>query len=254
MKKIIAFFAICLSASIAKAQLFHTADLYPTTTSIKSRSFNGTGKGFWSFKLLDTLGRVMDEKIYRKKELVVNYLYTYNDKNDITTTIAISEKNPYRKRDTTTYIYTYLENHISQEQCIYHNNRGDQYNLISHQDSVFTYHYISYSDWARQQDIPATAETHILTYRQGLLVKKESIRPNGDKTTTWFEYDTHQQLIRRKIERDPILREKTVYTGGPGSDDQYYSYIYDKKGRIKRLYTTVEDKTYQLATYQYKDR
>ena len=50
------------------------------------------------------------------------------------------------------------------------------------------------------------------------------------------------RLKRRVIKRIPNSELKGFYTGGPGSDDEYYKYKFDSNGRITKFYRIVNGK------------
>ena len=62
---------ILIIPTVIKAQLFVDIQLIPNTTIIKGKYFNGSGgRGYWSLEYLDTNGRVIINKNYRKKKLL----------------------------------------------------------------------------------------------------------------------------------------------------------------------------------------
>ena len=251
MKKTILTLTFILCAFLLKAQLFREVRLYPKTTGIHRKYFNGSGgRGYWTYEKVDTFGRAVEESSYKRNTLLAKYLYQYNDKHDVTRYIYITNDLP--RIDTTTYEYTYINNRIAFQKCTFSNNDSIIYRLISDQgDSVLTYHQISYYQQGRNAN-RSFERTYILTYQDRLLVKKEEIT-GEKKEITCFEYYNNGKLKRRTITREPEPEHQGVYTGGPGSDDQSYSYIYDREGRVKDHFTSIADKTYKLATYHYEN-
>jgi hypothetical protein len=91
-----------------------------------------------------------------------------------------------------------------------------------------------------------------LHYADSLLTKQAVVNSDSREVTD-YEYYSNGKLKRRIIQRTPALKG-AVYTGAPGSDDQSYKYTYDPTGRVKNLYTIVNDKTYKLAHHNYITR
>lgn len=251
MKKTILTLTFLLGAIILKAQLFREISLYPNTTGINRKYFSGCGKGFWTYEKVDAFGRAVEKSSYRRNTLLAKYLYQYNDKHDVTAEINYSYDDPQRI-DTFKYEYTYINNRIAFQKCTFPNNDSIIYRLISDQgDSVLTYQQISYYQQGRNAN-QSFERTYILTYQDRLLVKKEEITAEK-KETTCFEYYNNGKLKRRIITRDPEPEQPGYYTGAPGGDDQSYSYTYDREGRVKRLFTSIGDKTYKLSSSRYEN-
>lgn len=254
MKKTILTLTFLLCAFILKAQLFREVSLYPNTTGIHGKYFNGTGgRGYWTYEKVDAFGRIVERNSYKNKELLAKYLYQYNDKHDVTRYIYITNDLP--RIDTTTYEYTYINNRIAFQKCTFSNNINSiTYRLVANQgDSVLTYQELSYHYYPAKKTDTVFERTHILTYQDHLLVKKEEIISDKEKVITCFEYYNNGKLKRRIITREPKPEFESVYVGGPGSDDQSYRYTYDRAGRVKQQFTIVADKTYKQATYRYEN-
>jgi hypothetical protein len=254
MKTTISTLVFLLYALLLKAQLFSEASLYPNTTGIHGKYFNGSGgKGYWTYEKLDSFGRTVEKNSYKNKEILAKDLYQYNDKHDITYIIHAYSINRPQMVDTFKYEYAYLNNRIAFQKCKFANNDSITYRLIADQgDSVFTYQEISYYQQGKKAN-HSFERTYILTYQGSLLVKKEVITDDKNKKITSFEYYTNGKLKRRTITREPESDPRGVYTGGPGGDDQFYRYTYDSEGRIKHYYTIVANKTYKVATYSYEN-
>jgi len=250
MTKTILTLTFLLYAFILKAQLFSEVKLYPNTTGIIRKYFNGSGgRGYWTYEKVDTFGRAVEESSYKRNTLLAKYLYQYNDKHDVTRYIYITNDLP--RIDTTTYEYTYINNRIAFQKCTFYNNNSITYQLIADQgDSILTYRKTSYyHQWNN-----IVEETNILTYQDRLLMKKEEITSDKKKEITSYEYYNNGKLKRRTITREPKPEFQDVYVGAPGSDDQSYSYTYDREGRVKRLFTIIGDKTYKLSTSRYENK
>jgi len=250
MKKTILTLTFILCAFLLKAQLFREVRLYPKTTGIHRKYFNGSGgRGYWTYEKVDASGRAVEESSYKRNTLLAKYLYQYNDKHDVTRYIYITNDLP--RIDTTTYEYTYINNRIAFQKCTFYNNNSITYQLIADQgDSILTYRKTSsYHQWNN-----IVEEKNILTYQDRLLMKKEEITSDKKKEITSYEYYNNGKLKRRTITREPKPEFQDVYVGAPGSDDQSYSYTYDREGRVKRLFTIIGDKTYKLSASRYENK
>jgi len=251
MKKTILTLTFILCAFILKAQLFRETSLYPNTTGIHRKYFNGTGgRGYWTYEKVDTFGRIIERNSYKNNKLLGKELNQYNDKHDVTQITYPYDINNPQRVITFKYEYTYINNRIAFQKCKYPNNDSTTYRLIADQgDSVLTYREISYD----HQGDTIVERTYILTYQDRLLVKKEKIDSDKNKEITCFEYYNNGKLKRRIITREPKPEFQGFYAGGPGSDDQSYSYTYDGAGRVKKQFTIIGDKTYKQATYRYEN-
>lgn len=238
----------------ANAQIFMGKNFHPGITTVKGNFFSGTGgKGYWSVEQLDTLGRTIENSSFKKKTLLSKTIYTYNSQNDVVSETVIYDINNPGTQTTHTYQYVYENNKIALQKETYHNKDSVIYQLIENKgDSIFTYKCSSYYLASKNPRLPITT-TYIFTYRDNLLVKNEKMNEDGKHEITSMEYDPNGNLSHRLIERTPVSDTgvKQMYVGGPGSDDQYYSYIYDSAGRVKTKYTTVDGKRYKLAAYRY---
>jgi len=254
MKKTILTLTFILCAFLLKAQLFRETSLYPNTTGIHRKYFNGSGgRGYWTYEKVDTLGRIIERNSYKNNKLLGKDLYQYNDKHDVTRYIYTTSD--LQRTDTITYEYTYINNRIAFQKCTFSNNiNSTTYRLVANQgDSVLTYQELSYHYYPAKKTDTVFERTYILTYQDRLLVKKEKITSNKEKEITCFEYNNNGKLKRRVITREPKPELPDVYTGAPGSDDQSYSYTYDRAGRVKKLYTIIADRTYKLSTSRYEN-
>jgi hypothetical protein len=262
------------------AQINSDKHFYPGTISIKTKQFNGTGGGgYWSIKMLDQKGRPVDEKLYRHGELLSHEIIQYNGFDDIIQMATIYDINNLRRSDTTRFEYTYSKINIELQYRHWSILDVDIYRLIDNQgDSVLTYEYVSLNEKNKENKYK---KEFIFKYRNNNLYKKiETTHGLSEKDSahispklsdkipgtlkilelilqkeeTTYEYFSNGLLKRRVIIRIPEPVMKGHYVGGPGSDDQSYSYKYDKKGRVKISYTHVNGKKYKLLTHQYIDR
>jgi hypothetical protein len=253
MKKIITILPALFCVLVLKAQLFENKDLYPGTAAVKSRYFNGSGgKGYWSLRKLDAAGRTVEYCNYKNRQLLYKDLYRYNSQNDITCIIHAFYINKPGKVDTTTFEYAYAGSRIVYQKRIFPNRDSVVFKLADNKnDSVLTYQCISYN--YPPGNMPVSVEkTYVLHYADSLLTKQAVVNSDSREVTD-YEYYSNGKLKRRIIQRTPALKG-AVYTGAPGSDDQSYKYTYDPTGRVKNLYTIVNDKTYKLAHHNYITR
>ncbi|MFT3902139.1 MAG: hypothetical protein QM727_03160 [Niabella sp.] len=256
MKKIFSTLIILLGAMMSKGQIFYEKSFYPDLNTIKAKYFNGSGgKGYWSLERTDSLGRIIEKSNYKKKKPLRRTLYRYNYNNDIIYEIAIDAISKVDKVDTTKYEYSYINNKISFQKCIFSDKDSIVYRLVKNVgDSTLTYQRRSYHYLPNKKINNRVDETFILTYQNDLLTKKEFIDNDNNQEITNLEYYQNGKLRRRTIRRVPEADYKIVYTGGPGSDNQFHEYRYDRRGRIKTKYTVVDNKVYKLATYSYRTK
>ncbi len=248
MTKIFLLFIMVLCTLTSQEQLLQDKRFHPGTTIIKS----SPRKGFHSIEKLDSLGRKVERSGFRNKTLITKSVYQYNNQNDIISEIVVYDKNRPHETDTTTYEYTYVNEKITIEKYIPGKSKQDSiiFRLVKNiGDSVLTYQRLHYGATKRNQP---WEETYTLTWQNNMLASKEVINDIVDKETTHYEYFPNG-LVKHKVEeRTPELRGKVMYAGGYNSDDQYYSYTYDRKGRVKVIYTTYDNHTYKVKTYKYK--
>ncbi len=251
MKQIIIVAGLIISSLSLNAQVLKSAEVYPPNMYIKTRTFNGIGKGYWSLEKTDSLGRIVEEASYRKKEMTGKSLFVYNSHNDVVQRKFVYDINHPNQLETWDYRYTYDQHKIIKEEWMT-GGRIQQKKLIAATDSVLMYEDKLYVDSTLSEERSAAARQFKLTFDNGLLISKEEKNANGEIQFTRYEYFPNRLLKRRVITRDPIPTTKMIYTGAPGSDDQSWFYEFDKEGRVKRMFTVVEGKTYKMAEYNYR--
>lgn len=260
MKKlVITILAILLLGSKLNAQLFVTQEIYPDISTVEGKYYNGSGGGgYWSVAKLDTLGRTIEKESYRKKELLARDKFVYNSNNDQLYYIVTYDINSPNRIDTiSNYEYKYQGDRIVYQKNTNKNRRDSTViQLIENKgDSILIYQDKSYYFRPKTNTTDIYERIHTLKYQKGLLVRKEKIDLNrNEKEITYFEYYPNGRLKRRKIEREPEPELKGVYVGGPGSDDEFYEYKFDKWGRIKTFYRIIGKKKYKIATYKYNKK
>ena len=248
---------LLLGSSKTDAQLFVTKEIYPDIATVNGKYYNGTGGGgYWDIAKLDTLGRIIEKESYRKNKLLAKYNYTYNLNNDQLYYVVSFDTNHPNQIDTiSNYEYKYQGDIIVYQKNTNKNRRDSTViQLIENKgDSILTYQDRSYYFRPKTNTTDIYERIHTLKYQNGLLVYSEEFDINREKKEMkYFEYYPNGMLKRRKIEREPEL--KGYYSGGPGSDDEFYEYEFDKSGRIKTFYRIIGKKKYKIATYKYNKK
>jgi hypothetical protein len=240
-----------------KAQLFETNELYPNIKMIKGKYYNGTGGGgYWSLDYVDSTGRIISKESYYKKQLMSRKKIVYDVNNNKIFDIQTFDYNNPERVDTSIYAYKYADNRIIyQFRKLFENdstfieligNQGDT--LLKYQEQAFYYR-----PKTKKTDVFKTVYT--LKYRNGLLISIEKLNKENKSTElNKYEYFDNGRLKRRLIERIPEPEIKGVYTGGPGSDDEFYKYNLDYEGRIKVFYRIINGKKYKIAAYNYEKK
>lgn len=251
---IIALFVIFFPFSI-KAQLFVEDELYPTVSVIKGKYYSGTGSGeYWSLKFLDSIGRVIIKESYHKKRLMSRQKQVYDNNNNKIFEIQTFDYNNPERVDTFRYEYKYDNNRIIYQFRKLSENDSNVIQLIENQgDTLLKYQEKDYfySTKTNKTDVYETIIT--LKYKNGLMICKEDFDKEQNTTTIErYEYYENGRLKHRLIERIPEPKVKGLYIGGPGSDDEFYEYKFDSKGRIKVEYRIIDEKKYKIAVYSYK--
>jgi hypothetical protein len=260
MKKlIVTILTVLFFTNNANAQLFEKQEFYPNIKTVKGKYYSGSGGGgYWSFSKLDNLGRIIEQDSYRKKELRRRYNYAYNSNNDkLYYVVTFDINNPNRLDTISNYEYKYQGDKIVYQKDTHRNHRDSTViQLIeSKGDTILIYQHKSYYFRPKTNTIDIFEQRYTLKYQNDLLVMSEKIDLNrNEKEITYFEYYSNGRLKRRKIEREPEPELKGFYVGGPGSDDEFYEYKFDKSGRIKTFYRIIGKKKYKIATYEYNKK
>lgn len=258
-KLVVTILATLLLGSKLNAQLFVKQEVYPDISTVEARYYNGSGGGgYWSVSKLDTLGRTIEKGSYRKKELLARDKFVYNSNNDqLYYIVKYDINNPNRIDTISNYEYKYEGGRIVYQKNT-HSNRCDStvIQLIENKgDTVLTYQDKTYYLRPKTNATEIYERIHILKYQKDLLVHKEKFDLNRkEKEITVFEYHPNGRLKRRKIQREPEPELKGVYVGGPGSDDEFYEYKFDKWGRVKAFYRIIGKEKYKIATYEYNKK
>ena len=255
MKITISLIFLLLNTNLI-AQLFQENRIFPNVQSIKGKYYSGSGgNGYWTLETLDSLGRVINEKSYGNNELHGTTRYVYNNQNDVVMNISLFDINHPNLIDTnwtTQYKYD-AQNRIIFQQTIYDKNHRTTYKLSFNEgDSILVYQEKSYHKSILKDSCWSIKYQHTLHINKNKMINKWVSKCLSDGTikTSKYWYNSNGQVKRRIFSRFPEY-EFHEYVGGPGSDDQSWTYKYDKKRRIKKKYTTVNNKKYKLATYEY---
>lgn len=237
------------------AQLFETNELYPNTNVIKGKYYNGTGgDGYWSLEYVDSIGRIISDESYHKKQLMSRRKIIYDDNNNKIFDIQTFDFNNPERVDTFRYEYKYANNRILYQFRKLSENDSTVIKLIGNQgDTLLRYqeHAFYYRPKTKKTDVYETVYT--LKYKDGLMISREEFDKEQNSTEIIkYEYFENGRLKRRLIERIPESEIKGHYTGGPGSDDEFYEYKLDSEGRIKVFYRIINGKKYKIAVYRYE--
>lgn len=245
---------VILIPTTIKAQIFDNNELYPKVIAIKGKYYNGSGgRGFWSLDYIDSLGRVREKESYCKSQLMsrqkIEYDFQYNKIFYINT---FDYNNPERI-DTFKYKYEYAGNRI-----VYEYRKLSDYDstvtaLVKNLgDSVIIYQTKKYIYRPNTGKTFTSEIEYTYRYNGKLLISCEILNKNDNtKEINLYEYYDNGRLKRRVIERIPKSEQESIYIGGPGSDDEYYKYKLDSKGRVKKFYRIIKNKKYKIATYKY---
>jgi hypothetical protein len=224
----------------------------------KTKEFSGTGgRGYWNLKYYDQKGRMILQEKYRKRILMSRNAYEYNVQNDEVLSVSLYDINYPGKVDTIsveTYEYDESGQAILNKSTIGKTVITTR-KTASSLPNMSEYHVISEHYWQEKDIITYDTTTfHVILNNKNFIEKKiRRNRVSGEKEITDFEYFDNGKLKRTKVTRIPVPEYPVVYTGGPRGDDMSYKYKYNKKGRVKKLYTIVEGKKYKLEEYTYKE-
>ena len=241
----------------ASAQLFEPKELYPGIATIKTKYYNGSDKRRYSGKSeLDTFGRIVEKKSFRKNQLVATYKYVYNDHHDQLYYMVSDDINHPGQEDTIiSYEYKYQSDRIIYQKSLERNKQDSAVVKLTENkgDTILIYQLNNYYFREKSGANDTLIDMKSLYYHKNLLIRLEEIDLNrNSKITTLYEYFPNGLMKRRKIVRDPEPELKGHYVGGPGSDDEFYKYKVDNSGRVKTFYRIIGNKTYKIATYKYK--
>jgi len=241
----------------AYGQFFEPKELYPGIATIKTKYYNGSDKRRYSGKSKpDTFGRIVEKKSFRKSKLLATYKYVYNDNHDQLYYIVSDDINHPGNEDTIiSHDYKYQSDRIIYQKSVDRNKQDSAVvKLIENKgDTILVYQLSNYYFREKSGTNDTSLEMKSLYYHKNLLIQLEEVDLNrNSKRTTQYEYFPNGLLKRRKIVREPEPELKGHYVGGPGSDDEFYKYKFDRAGRIRTFYKIVGDKTFKIATYKYK--
>jgi hypothetical protein len=247
---------VLLVPNAIKAQLFVDNAIIPNTSTVKGRYYNGSGgRGYWSLDYLDSIGRLIMKESYYKKKLMARHKIVYDSHNNKLFDIQTYDVNNSERIDTIKYEYKYTGNRIIYQYRKLAVNDSSVTKLIKNEgDSIFVYQEMNYYYRPKTGKSDLYETIYTLTNRKNQLIRNEILdKQNNSKEIETYEYYDDGRLMRRLIQRIPEPKLKSVYTGGPGSDDEYYKYKFDSKDRIKKFYKIIDGRRYKIAVYSFKN-
>jgi hypothetical protein len=255
--RILVVMLLMMFTSNLKAQLFDEKESFAGVKNVETFFYNGTwDKGFRTLKTMDSLGRVICEKNYRKKDLLKVAYFKYNAQNDRVQEMDVSRINGATRIDTIKTEYMYDDLHeIVYQKTVFNRNLSIEIRLIKAiNDTVKHYQYTSY---AYHQDIKRTLkhteDYTVTTNSKHQIILFETKDPvTQEAVVKTSSYDAQGLLQQRKTEWIPPKRIQPLYAGGPGSEEVSYRYVCNSKGRIRITYLVVNHKKYKMARYRYK--
>lgn len=251
----ISLLVLLASFNIASGQLFESHTLYPNTSTIEGHYYNGTGGGdFHTIAYVDSMGRTSSTDHYFEKQLVSRTTTEYDEHHNQLFVVNDLEPHGGELKDTVKYSYKYDDDRIVyQHKQLSLTNTSEIRLLENHGDSMLIYEETDRHYRAKTDKIVISKYTYTLRLKNGLVFQKK-LFDNKMKTTviTNYEYFDNGFVKRRFIERIPITITKGIYSGGLGSDDEYYKYKVDSRGRVTKYYKIIEGKKYKMASYRYK--
>ena len=256
MNKTIFTLIVLLVTLVSKGQVFRDKTLYHDSDIhwVETKHYNGVDKrAYRTVDVVDTAGRTIGRKEFSKNKLFRKTEYLYNTNGDLVRTISFDYLNSFRV-DTIINEYQYRNGRIAVQKEIPSYGDSTIYKLVDDNDSGLTYQRILYHYLPDRKLNNRVVETYTFTYDNNLLTNQKNINSDSSTVVTKYEYYNNGKLKRRIIER--LYKNKPriigMYVGGPASDDQSYSYSYDKNDRVTEDFTTVNGKTYKIASYHYK--
>ena len=239
----------CLSQVLGKR------DIHPGIQKIKTKQYSGSGgSGYWNMKYYDNEGRMITEELYKKRKLMGKHLYEYDQFGNETMFVSIYDINNPNTVDTISITtYQYGENGKIIEETSRISNSNYTTELISSTADSTIYRKVNEHYWTHRDttNYDTIIVVLILDEHDNIIEQKKEDIESGEIEITKYRYYDDGTLQRRTIERIPEPELEIIYTGGPGSDDMKYEYKYDRKKRIKKLFTIVDGKKYKLAKYKY---
>ena len=255
LESVIIGFLILMNPLVTKAQLFETNELHPNTNMIKGKYYNGTGGGgYWSLEYLDSIGRIITKESYHKNQLMSRQKIDYDHNNNKIFDIHSFDYNNQERVDTFRYEYKYADNRIIYQFRKLSENDSTVIELIENQgDTLLEYKEQAFYYRPNTKTTDVYERHYTLKYRGNYLISKEKFDKDENSTEIEkYEYYNNGRLKRKQIERVPKPKNESFYTGGPGSDDEYYKYKIDSEGRIIVFYRIVNGKNFKIAEYSYE--
>lgn len=248
-------FLIIMTPILSYAQLFETKELYTNTNVIKGKYFNESGGGrYWSLEYVDSIGRIINKESYYKKRLLSKQKLIYDNYNNLIFSIQTFDYNNPQRIDTLKYSYNYANNQITYQSRKLSNNDSTSIKLIENQgDTILKYREQAFYSKPNAKNMAIYETAYTLKYKDGYLVSEEKFDKQQNSTEIKkYEYFVNGRLKRRSIKRIPEPKIKNHYSGGPRSDDEFYKYKFNSKGKIRILYKIINGKKYKIAVYSYE--
>jgi len=248
---------LLLNTLTANSQLLINEKLLKGSSSVTTRSFNGSGGGgYWTIEELDELGRTSTKEYHRRKELLAREVYQYNPMNDEILRVQTFDINNPSRIDSTFTEYEYNTNGTITRQKQTFSNREDSivFDLVDIKGDTLKYskREFYYRPTTGNIDTYSYEVSLVFNSVNQVIFKREVHIQNTTIEITKYEYNSNGLLSRRVINRIPEPELEIVYVGGPGSDDMRYEYTYYGNGLPKKLYGIIEGNKYILAEYRYK--
>lgn len=253
MKHLLFSLGIIFFSLVSVGQILQEKNFHPGTSVIETKTFEGKKwEGLRSVEKLDYLGRTIEKNSFRYEEHLRKTLYEYNEKNDIIKTIDYYDRYGADPAQIMIYQYKYLNGMIETQKNITKYGLDVLYNLVkSVGDSFFTYEIIVYM--RSNGIIPSQIVKGLtLTYSNGLIIEQEHTDESESKRIERFEYYPNGKLKQKLTKRIPEPLLTNTLSNPKYSDNLYCKYTYDIKGRVKKEYVIVNNKTYKVAAYKYK--
>lgn len=238
-------------------QIGYPQKIYPPVKEIKIKDYINNPWDSYTVIYPDEFGRPVREEYYLEGEIIVSTVRIFNEKHEV---IASQEINHLDNTNATRtpasfelFEYQYEGSLMTQFKLI-HSDGENTTRIIEKLDSnaycvetTSIYKGIErdssqyYIQLNSNGQIVEKTEALDLMFEDGVIV-----------STTTYEYYPNGQVKRRIIEYDEEFNSGPSYCGFH-SDDQSWEYKYDKKDRIKYVYTIVNGVRYKSKKYRYKE-
>lgn len=218
-------------------------------TSYERTPGNGKSK-YWMLDSLDGLGRVIERRAYKNKQLLKKEFYRYNTQNDIIAAIITDDINHPDRVDTTTYDYDYQNNQIVLQKMVTSRRDSTVVKMLKNEgDSLVVYQSTAYYHVAGKNAVSETKKTYRLRFDGKNMAMLETIDSNGQHEVVQYGRDATGKLIRKKISGQP---KDAIMLGSMAQPNQEYQFEYDRLGRLTAMRTAGNARNYRLVSYAYR--